>query len=498
MRGRELHVIIGAGIAGCSTAIMRRLAGYEVLILEKAKSSDPNIYPICTETSCVVSENHSGAEYPYDAKSTTDCLDGRIANEYFFPDFIYAGKTQTRILASLSMMEAGEDIRQRCKESLETITRHYARRVEEDPLNKVFGDPEAICAELGKEFTGVNDVVAAFVTPQRGLNPVYVAALLEAEIKRLGIEFRQGYEVNAIRKNADGTLTVHFLDERGQPETIHADQVCIAAAGRGFQLAKMLNPKLELPRIYFALRQISFANLPRGTQKTYTCLKLEDEYGGMFSPLNQQCAMIYHPPAAHIEIANLDSESGQVPAWFLQKLRDGHPEFAQRTQQTLHKLKEFYPELEHAETQGSYLKVAINTVAISRIRRNMPIFEVAPSCTMIVLPKWTMAVVNARKDLGLALDDSVQRGTVTPAEKKAVLQQAFAHTLSVPEGWKANFSDFLKVASQHASNMRLPPSIIHPMNIDNIQSLRADDSVQGPIWHEPLARVHASSVSPVS
>jgi len=85
MRRRELHVIIGAGIAGCTAAIMRRLAGYEVIILDKAKSSDPHIYPTCTETSCVVSENHSGAEYPYDAKSTTDCLDGRIANEHFFP-----------------------------------------------------------------------------------------------------------------------------------------------------------------------------------------------------------------------------------------------------------------------------------------------------------------------------------------------------------------------------------------------------------------------------
>jgi hypothetical protein len=217
----------------------------------------------------------------------------------------------------------------------------------------------------------------------------------------------------------------------------------------------------------------------------------------MLSPLNQECAMIYHPPAAHIEIANLDPESGAVPASFLQRLRDGHPELEQRTQRTLHKLKEFYPELAHAETLGSYLKVAINTVAISRIRRNMPIFQVAPGCTMIVLPKWTMAVVNARKDLGLALDHSVQQGTFTPPEKKAVLQQAVEHTLLVPESWKANFADFLKVASQHASNMHLPASIIHPMNVDNIQSLRVDGSGLDPIQQEPVAKVHASSASPV-
>jgi glycine/D-amino acid oxidase-like deaminating enzyme len=473
MRGRELHVVIGAGIAGCTAAIMRRLAGYEVIILDKARSSAPQVYPICTETSTVVSENHSGAEYPYDAKSTTDCLDGRIANENFFPDFIYAGKIHTRILASLSMMLAGEDIRARCRESIHIISRHYAQRVEEDASNYVFGDPDSICTEL-ETFEGVNDVAAAFVTPQRGLNPVYVAALLEAEIKRLGIEFLQGHEVTNIEKNVDGTASIHFLDESGRQDSINVDQVCIAAAGRGFHLSKMLNPMLNLPEIYFALRQISFVNLPQGTHKNYSCLKLEDQYGGMLSPLNQACAMIYHPPAAHIEIAMLDPVSGNVPAAFLQSLHDGHPELEERAQQTLHKLRDFYPELEHAELLSSHLKIAINTVAVSRVRRNMPIFQVAPGCTMIVLPKWTMAVVNARKDLDLALDYSVQRNTLTQAQKKAIMRQAIEHTLPVPESWKANFSTFLGVALQHAHNMHLPATIIHPMAIDNMQSLRVE------------------------
>lgn len=487
MKRKELHIVIGAGIAGCSAAIMRRLAGYEVIILEKARSSDPRIYPTCTETSCVVSENHSGAEYPYDPKSTTDCLDGRIANEHFFPDFIYAGKTPTRIIASLSMIQAGEDIRHRCRETLKIISSHYAKRIEEDRNNYVFGEPESICRELGEEFDGVNDVAGAFITPQRGLNPVYVAALLEAEIKRLGIEFRQGHEVLDIKKRRDGTLTVYFLDESGHQEEMNADQVCIAAAVRGLSLSKKLNPSLDMPRVYFALRQISFANLPQGSLKTYTCLKLEDQYGGMLSPMNQNCAMIYHPPAAHIELAVMNPESGEAPASFSRNLNDGHPELEQRAERTLHKLREFYPELKHAELLSSHLKVAINTVDESRMRRNMPVFEVSPGCTMLVLPKWTMAVVNARKDLVCALDHSVQQGTITEAYKQAIVQQAIEHTLHVPESWKMDFSTFLDVASQHASNMRLPASIIHPMDRDNIKSLRV----------KMLAEVSSHNASPV-
>ena len=45
--------------------------------------------PVCTETSNVVSENHSGAEYPFDAWSARDCLTGRVATEELFPADIW-------------------------------------------------------------------------------------------------------------------------------------------------------------------------------------------------------------------------------------------------------------------------------------------------------------------------------------------------------------------------------------------------------------------------
>lgn len=462
MRKREVHVVIGAGIAGCTAAILRRLAGYEVVILEKASSNDSQIYPVCTETSTVVSENHSGAEYPYDPRSTTDCLDGRIANAQFFPDFLYAGKTATRILASASMIAAGDDIGARCRRNLDIITQHYRARVAANAKHAVFGTPATLCHEL-EEFDGVNDVAAAFITPQRGLNPVYAAALLEAEIKRLEIGLRQGCQVTQIETLADGRLSIHCLDQQGTRETLQADQVCIAAAGRGFHLAKTLNPSLELPGIYVALRLIAFVTLPQDSRKTYTCLKLEDRYGGMLSPLNRECAMIYYPPAAHIETALVDPASCTLPAAFLQALSEGHPETEQRAQQTLCALQAFYPELTHSRILGSYLKLALNTTDISRMRRNMPVFQVTSGCTLIVLPKWTMAVVNARKDLEFALSCSLQRGTLSAACRQAMVQQVDTYTLPVPQQWSTDFPAFLQVALRHASNMRLPETVIAPM-----------------------------------
>src|SRR5690348_7764588 len=102
MRARELHVVIGGGIAGCLSALFRRRAGYDVILLDRQRSVSSGTYPVCTEMSNIVSENHSGAEYPFDEQSAQDCFDGRLKNETFFPAMIYGGKDYTRIIASQS------------------------------------------------------------------------------------------------------------------------------------------------------------------------------------------------------------------------------------------------------------------------------------------------------------------------------------------------------------------------------------------------------------
>jgi hypothetical protein len=63
------------------------------------------------------------------------------------------------------MIQAGHDIRQKCRQSLETIITHYKQHIKENPDDCVLGAPDTICAELGDDFGGVNDVAAAFVTP---------------------------------------------------------------------------------------------------------------------------------------------------------------------------------------------------------------------------------------------------------------------------------------------------------------------------------------------
>ncbi|MFD6284746.1 FAD-dependent oxidoreductase [Streptomyces sp. NPDC060205] len=453
MRHKELHVVIGAGIAGCVAAITRSRAGYDVVVLEGRQARSEGTYPVCTQTSNIVSENHSGAEYPFDPQSARDCLDGRIENERFFPETIYGGKTNSRIIASRSMMDDGHDIVGQCRTNMDVIRSHYARRCEEDPANAVFGDPSQVCREV-PTVDGVEDVAAAFLTPQRGMNPALVSTVLDWELRQCGVDFREGSRVRTVERRTDGRYDVSYTNAGGAKHTVVADQVSLCAATAAFGLAKALNPRIEFPRLFMALREILYVDLPDGTEKNFTCLKLEDSYGGMLSPLNEHVAMIYHPPAGHVMNLVMDPVTGAAP--YARYLAEGHPEMRERAERTVSRLRAYYPELRRSQILGTYLKIAINTVSDSRMRRNIGVFGVDSGATMTVLPKWTMCAVNGRKELALALEHSKAAGNVDADEAEEILAGATRTCWETPPDWAGKPELLTARAKKHAVNMNVP------------------------------------------
>lgn len=464
MRHSESHVVVGAGIAGCLSAIMRRRAGYEVTLLERSKARCAGVYPVCTQTSNIVSENHSGAEYPFDPQSARDCLDSRIANERLFPSLIFGGKTYSRILAARSMMEDGHDIVSQCRENMELIRRHYAARCEEDPANAVFGEPSSICREISA-VPGVRDVASAFLTPQRGINPVLVATILDWELRGLGVDFREDSDVTAVNLRADGRYQIEYTDSDGNVKhQVVADQVSLCNATAAFRLGARLNAAMVRPQIFVALRAIFYVDLPEGTDKNFTCLKLEGAYGGMFSPLNDSCAMIYHPPAAHIANLEMHPQNCELPAAYGRYLGAGHPELEERAEWTLEKLRDFYPELRRSKIVGAYLKVALNTVPDSRVRRNIGLFEVLPGATMTVLTKWTMCAINAARELALVAEHSVARGKIAAADAPELLARATGSKWESPPALARDPVMLRAQARKHAINMGVPETLARPFD----------------------------------
>jgi glycine/D-amino acid oxidase-like deaminating enzyme len=458
MTTAETHVVVGGGIAGCLSALSRRRAGFNVVLLERNHSVS-GAWPVCTETSNVVSENHSGAEYPFDAWSARDCLTGRVATEELFPADIYAGKDYSRIIASQSMIDDGIDILSICRRNMDVLRDHYERLREIDPGIADLREGEPLCEErAGVE--GVADVAGVFVTPQRGLNPTYVAAVLEHELVSVGVDFRSGCDVVQIAQDGHGGYEVEYRAPDGETHRLAATQVSLCAAAHSFGIAKRLNPRTTFPKIFLALREILYVSLPDGTDKDFTCLKLEDQYGGMLSPLNPECAMVYHPPAAHIRTVTLDPETCDYPAEYLRYLATGHPEQGERADWTMRELKRYYPELCRSEILGVYLKVAVNTMDDSRIRRNLGVHQILPGCTMTVLPKWTMCVQNARQEMNHVLERSVEFGTIDDAGARERREAVRRYRLGAT---RPDAHVLERSAERHAVNMRVPTSLAHPM-----------------------------------
>jgi glycine/D-amino acid oxidase-like deaminating enzyme len=454
----ETHVVVGGGIAGCLSALHRRRAGFDVVLLERNRSVSGAL-PVCTETSNVVSENHSGAEYPFDAWSARDCLTGRVATEELFPADIYGGKDYSRIIASQSMIDAGIDILSICRRNMDVLREHYERLRDDDPDSAVLREGEPLCEER-EGIEGVADVAGVFVTPQRGLNPTYVAAVLEEELISAGVDFRSGCEVVDVAPDGRGGYDVEYRDAEGVTRRLAAAQVALCAAAYSYGLARRLNPRATFPRIFLALREILYVSLPDGTDKSFTCLKLEDEYGGMLSPLNDECAMVYHPPAAHIRTVTLDPATGDYPAEYARYLASGHPEQDERAEWTMRELRRYYPELRRSEILGIYLKVAVNTVDDSRIRRNLGVHRILPGCTMTVLPKWTMCVQNARQEMSHVLRRSVELGTLDEADARE--QRAAIRRYRLGAGLD-DVRELERSAERHAANMSVPVEVAHPM-----------------------------------
>jgi glycine/D-amino acid oxidase-like deaminating enzyme len=453
----ETHVVVGGGIAGCLSALFRRRAGFDVVLLERNQSVSGAL-PVCTETSNIVSENHSGAEYPFDEGSARDCLTGRVATEGVFPADIYGGKDYSRIIASQSMVDDGVDILSICRRNMDVLRAHY------DELR--LRDPEISLRDDGRlweeqaNLDGVEDVAGVFVTPQRGLNPTFVAAVLESELIRAGVDVRPGCDVLEIVQDGHRGFEVVYGTPEEDTERLPAAQVALCAAAHSYGLAKRLNRDASFPRIFLALRQIMYVSLPDGTDKTFTCLKLEDRYGGMLSPMNDECAMVYHPPAAHIDVVSLDPDTGEYPTHYRQFLAQGHPEQQERAEWTMRELKRYYPELRRSRILGLYLKVAVNAVDDSRVRRNLGVHSILPGCTMTVLPKWTMCVQNARRETELALERSVEVGAIDEEDARqrrdAVRRYRFA-------GDGTDMGGLASRAERHAANMSVPMIVARPM-----------------------------------
>ena len=107
--------------------------------------------------------------------------------------------------------------------------------------------------------------------------------------------------------------------------------------------------------------------------------------------------------------------------------------------------------------------MAINSVADSRVRRNLGVYQLMPACTMTILPKWTMCVVNVRKEMDLVLGHSCSTGNMDREEMVHCRHEVANYQLETPAEWAIEPELLRGLALRHAANMKVPELLAKPM-----------------------------------
>jgi hypothetical protein len=311
----------------------------------------------------------------------------------------------------------------------------YVRLIRDDPRNEVLGPPDSFWRRLGPgDYREAAGVAGGFLTPQRGINPVRLAAVLDGALTEWSIAHHWGSEVQDIARRGRGFAIATRRD--GGPETLSADLVVIAANHWGFKLAaRVADGGYRMPTVYAALREIVLVDRSgTGYDATATNFMLEGENGAMEGGVTPAFSFVYCPRYSQIAKIRLDPRSPRIPADWEERMRRPCPEDLERGRQILQgAARAPYGYLDGAKLVSTHVKAAINAVESSRQRRNPALDIPTPGCVNASFV--TKATTAPLKALGVArqlLAESFARGRLSGAEHRLALERLGGTTIPLP------------------------------------------------------------------
>lgn len=400
----ESVAIIGGGIAGCLLAIELKLMGYGNVTIFEAKED------LCLTASKVVSELHSGAEYPFDIQSGRDCLNGLIAFKKLFPSSIFR-KPRTQFLLSRDSVIEGltsELFSDYCKQ----LTFEYQNILEKDPSSiNILGDPKDFWKEISADrFSDVKNAVFGYETPQHGIEPLLLVKHIKQLVEEHNIKLQMSQTVEAIEPFGRKFKLVCSQPDKLKELTF--TQLAFANHFSGLPLMTTIcNSDFQIPEIYAALRLIVLAKhnekspFPRPTR-----FMLEGIHGAMDGPISEDQSLVYQPSLSHLGKLKLD-KSYTVPADWISRIAKPNRDDIKRSTEILREVSQIaYPYISKSVVEKTYLRIAINTVEESRQRRNPGVSVPLYDCVSVALTtKATCAAINAQSAAKILSEHAFQR-----------------------------------------------------------------------------------------
>jgi glycine/D-amino acid oxidase-like deaminating enzyme len=388
----ESVVVIGAGLAGCFVACELRRRGYgEVVLVEQLDS-------VCSVGPRVVTEIHAGGEYPFDWQSAVDCLHGLAVLLRTLPAGA-ASKPRTQLLIAEGTASSELD-GERYSAFLGKLRLEYEKMVRARPAleQDICGVNDFWRRLDPDEYAGVINVESGFETPQRGILPRDLTDTMNAALRNNGVNVRLGHEVLSVSRRSAGDFKVRVA-AAARVFDIDCSQLVLANHVRGFAMATSLGDPnfLPPPSIFVALRMI--AEVDYADHRRFpapTRLMLEGSYGAMDAPLGTGSALVYHPPISHIDIRELQAPF-DIPREWLDRRVSPLPEDEDRASSIVARAADIaYPYLQAASIRQPRLAIAVNSVANSRVRRNMGLMRPTRDCVSLAFTtKATTTAFNA-------------------------------------------------------------------------------------------------------
>lgn len=381
--------IIGGGLSGCLLAIELKKRGYHNVTIFEAKKE------LFLGASEIISELHSGGEYPFDLQSGKDCLHGLIEFKKRFPRELFA-KPNTQFLISKNSSQMGltlELFTSFCKE----LQEEYEKILSLKPhIAELLGPAKEFWKALNSsDYQDVINVAAGFTTPQHGIQTKILFDYIKKQIDISRIMVKTLHKVVMVDAVGEGySFKVNTIN--GEEEH-RFSQIAFADHHSGLSLARSVGSSdFVLPEIYAGLRMIVLAR----HQKDYhfprpTRFMLEGIHGAMDGPISKNQSLIYQPGYSQIDKIKFDN-SFKIPQDWIRRISLPNSEDQERAKQILERASQIaYPYLASSTVQECYIKIAINTEEDSRKRRNPGVLVPNKNCVSLALTtKATCAALN--------------------------------------------------------------------------------------------------------
>jgi|GEM_PF-6836512 len=282
--------VIGGGLGGVISALfLSRIRGYNGGPRYKITIHETRV-EILEGASIQMARLHMGGEYPLDPETSLNCVTGA----FLFSQIVPASAFSTirgidYIVAKQNPDAAG--LAATLRKQYKMNTAHYKflyDRALNNGHTSIIGPPGQLARSLTREEL-TSGFVAGIHTNELG---IYSAAL--NNLLRQLVKDSPNVQVSCeqqIQTAIPSGLGFDLLDEKGN--CCFADIVVNAGWEGSYQLNRQINKKAIQPNIY--LRALGVADISECKNATRPAFALLGKHGGMYSPIDENRALLYVP-----------------------------------------------------------------------------------------------------------------------------------------------------------------------------------------------------------